>query len=180
MEIRDRPEDAGRNPRRVEFGPTWDVIYGMDWSPDSKQIALLTGVDQEQVAISLYIINPYVRNVQAAPVSAGTVARGRIRNSSLAWSPDGRYLAFNLAYRESDTYSNRLLMIRPDGTGLQTLVNMDRGVREFTWSPDGRWIAFTSGLEMWAASMEAFELNQSYLVKLASQAGFQLSWQTVR
>ena len=175
-----RLEAAGRNPRQVEFGQTWDVIYGMDWSPDSKQIALLTGVDQNQVAISLYIINPSERNVEVAPVSAGTVARGRIRNSSLAWSPDGRYLVFNLAYRDSDPYGNRLLLIRPDGSELQTLVNMDRGVREFTWSPDGRWIAFTSGLDMWAASMDAFELNQTYLVKLAAQAGFQLSWQTVR
>lgn len=34
------------------------------------------------------------------------------------------------------------------------------------WSPDGRWIAFSSGGEVWAASLEAFGVDQDHLVRI--------------
>jgi Tol biopolymer transport system component len=99
------------------------------------------------------------------------------QNSSLAWSPDGLYLAFIPVFSNIHMGNRQLLLIHADGSGLQPLVVLERGVGDFTWSPDGRWIAFSSGGEVWAASLEAFEANQNYLVRISYTSGFSLSWQ---
>jgi Tol biopolymer transport system component len=55
-------------------------------------------------------------------------------DSALAWSPNGRLLAFDRA--------GRLATIRSDGTGLRQLPQLRITDREPTWSPDGRRLAF--------------------------------------
>ena len=72
-------------------------------------------------------------------------ARGRGRpiagdpyheNWDPAWSPDGRRIAF-----AAGAHGARLMMIRPDGTGVQELTNGPFDTSP-TWSPDGKLIAF--------------------------------------
>jgi Tol biopolymer transport system component len=72
-------------------------------------------------------------------------ARGRGRpiagdpyheNWSPAWSPDGRWIAF-----AAGRHGARLMMIRPDGTGVRTLTNGPFDTNP-AWSPDGTLVAF--------------------------------------
>ena len=55
-----------------------------------------------------------------------------------AWSPDGRWIAFD--------DSQHIRIMHPDGSGLTDLTPTLAGVNSFdpSWSPDGRWIAFAS------------------------------------
>jgi dipeptidyl aminopeptidase/acylaminoacyl peptidase len=68
--------------------------------------------------------------------------------SNARWSPDGKWLAFQ--GRVGDRHG--LLLARPDGSGLTTLVEKMEGTnsplpgegQDVTWSPDGKQIAFIS------------------------------------
>jgi TolB protein len=55
-----------------------------------------------------------------------------------AWSPDGRWIAFQRPYGE-------LYLVRPDGSDLHPVpveLPTGAGARQPEWSPDGEWIVF--------------------------------------
>jgi WD40 repeat protein len=55
-----------------------------------------------------------------------------------AWSPDGRWIAFQRPYGE-------LYLVRPNGSGLHEIpvdLPPGAGARQPSWSPDGDWIVF--------------------------------------
>jgi dipeptidyl aminopeptidase/acylaminoacyl peptidase len=68
--------------------------------------------------------------------------------SNARWSPDGKWLAFQ--GRVGDRHG--LLLARPDGSGVTTLVEKMEGTnsplpgegQDVTWSPDGKQVAFIS------------------------------------
>jgi dipeptidyl aminopeptidase/acylaminoacyl peptidase len=68
--------------------------------------------------------------------------------SNARWSPDGKWLAFQ--GRVGDKHG--LLLARPDGSGVTTLVEKMEGTnsplpgegQDVTWSPDGKQVAFIS------------------------------------
>ena len=62
--------------------------------------------------------------------------------SALAWSPDGRQIAFAATNFRAHEDSN-LYVVQADGHGLRQLTRGLLGVGDITWSPDGQWIAFT-------------------------------------
>lgn len=62
--------------------------------------------------------------------------------TTLAWSPDGKRIAFAAddlpAHQDSNLY-----VVGAHGRGLRQLTHGLLGVGDLAWSPDGRWIAFT-------------------------------------
>ncbi len=176
------PEIQGENPQFIRDSVGWDMIFGMAWSPDSSSIAILVGSRPDSlVNVTLRKYNRVSGKLEGyIPIFSGNLDLESTKNSSLAWSPDGRYLAFIPVFSDIHLGNRQILLVRADGSGLLPLVVLERGVGDFTWSPDGRWIAFSSGGEVWAASLEAFEASQNYLVRISFAAGFGLSWQPAR
>jgi uncharacterized protein YjbI with pentapeptide repeats len=103
-----------------------------DWSPDSKRIAYLKGIDVDtgRTDRDIYVINADGSN----PSSLTTVEQ-----STIAWSPDSTKIAFDGWTRSGDINGTPgIYLINPDGTGQEYLT----GGTSFTWSPDSKKIAF--------------------------------------
>lgn len=63
----------------------------------------------------------------------------KLRNWHGRWSPDGSLLAF----LSQESGWNEVWLMRPDGTGLRRLTNLEADVDDLAWSPDGTMIAAT-------------------------------------
>ncbi|MCX7607889.1 MAG: hypothetical protein N2049_01535 [Anaerolineales bacterium] len=99
-----------------------DVCFSPTWSPTNKYVAYVCWED--------YGANLYVSHI----ASSGT-ATYEAMGYLVAWSPDGKYLAFNddeegLGIIEAETGKNIRILV-PEGSN------------SFAWSPDSKSIAFT-------------------------------------
>jgi Tol biopolymer transport system component len=128
------------------------------WSPDGKKIAFvstraLDGSDAIAAASNIWVIN--ADGTAVAPLTRLTTSG--VLFWQLAWSPDGRKLAFasSAALDGSDALSTNgtinVWVMNADGTGTTPLtrltVNPAGGAwtsQEVTWSPDSTKIAFLS------------------------------------
>ncbi|HEX6702015.1 MAG TPA: hypothetical protein VF101_14910 [Gaiellaceae bacterium] len=106
-----------------------------DWSPDGSHIAFLVD-DSTSDGYALLSVDPNGRHLKRL---AGNVS------SVPSWSPDGQRIAFSTGAPYEDT---AIATIRPDGTGLETLVAAPAAdetgdvLSEPAWSPDGRTILY--------------------------------------
>jgi dipeptidyl aminopeptidase/acylaminoacyl peptidase len=110
-------------------------ISGAAISKDGKWVAY-------SVATPDLEANRNVSNIWMVSTAGGEpiqVTQGR-RDTSPAWSPDGRTLAF-LSARDGTSQVYLLLM---EGGEAKKLTQLSTGVDLFHWSPDGKTIAFTS------------------------------------
>jgi dipeptidyl aminopeptidase/acylaminoacyl peptidase len=117
----------GRDRRELieALSVRWDSAIDT-FSSDSRFLATEVTIDGEPRILVVDTVTGEARLITPAGMSA----------HNPLWSPDDRWLAFSTT---SDT-TGRLMLIRPDGTGMRSLVD-DAGGPD-TWSPDGRWIYF--------------------------------------
>lgn len=104
------------------------------WSPDSKQI-VFTGAKGQLLVGTIDGGEP----TEIATFSANDIV------SYPQWSPDGTRIVF-LRY-DSQQGSQDLMLINPDGSGLQPLLVNGAYNQNPTWSPNGKQIAFASNVD---------------------------------
>jgi Tol biopolymer transport system component len=56
-----------------------------------------------------------------------------------AWSPDGKQIAFVSSGFEGESFTNKIMLVKPDVSGLAEVVD---GQGPPAWSPDGKYIAY--------------------------------------
>ena len=175
------PVADGVNPRSLNFDGSWDDVFGLTWSPDSNQLAVLGGLRELDVMqVDLHLIDIEGKQLQTMPLSTGILTRGPKRSSNLTWSPDGRYLAYIPVFTNSQLVYGRIMLIRTGANSpMQPLAEMEWDVKSFAWSPDGQWLAYSAGYEMWVASIAAFESGEPPLARLSGSPGSELSWQSL-
>ena len=175
-----QPQRPGENPRQIRSDVGWDSAYGISWSPDSNRVALMVGnQDNVKVEVNLRIFQLLTGQSLLIPVSSGILSLPFYLSNNLAWSPDGKYLAYSPVF--TDTGKHQVILIRPDDRNWskRILVDVNWGLNGFTWSPDGRWIAVSAGMQVWGVSLDAFEKSENPLVALAALDVYTLNWQKV-
>ncbi len=174
------PFEAVPRPNPLWMSPlgAWDEVFGLAWSPDSDQLAIVGGLrDRDVMQVDLHLIVVSDNRWRSIPVSKGVLTRSPTRSSNLAWSPDGRYLAFTPVFTDSQLKYGRIMLIPMGKDNPVPLVGVYNEISSITWSPDGQWLAYSTGYEMWVASIAAYESGQPPLAQLSGTSGSDLSWQ---
>jgi len=155
-----------------------DYDHSPVWSPDGRQIAFVSnyiGNDPNWPLARLYVMQADGSNPTPLPDV------GQTSSSSLGWSPDGTWLAFNgtcsTGPRATATDHTELFMIAPDGSGKTrlTFTLFDVGVGMGQWSPDGRLIAYTQQVHNINAAIFAIAVDGSGEQQLPI-SGLQPAW----
>jgi len=120
-------------PRNLTAG--FAVEYFPTWSPDGTRLALAASINQAPARILLRPVNgdpPVFFDVQ-----------DRIRGAEqIAWSDDGKFLAFSWLIKRG---KQEIYIASVDNPGLDPLaLTNSLGNKEPAFSPDGQWIVFTS------------------------------------
>jgi Tol biopolymer transport system component len=140
MQGRSKPAETGQRvlARDIDAG---DVNIGPAISPDGRYVAFLS--ERELFGIDLFLADAYSGEVQNKLVSASTDRHFdalRFINSSGAWSPDGKQLAF-IVFQQG---RNRIALLDVDSRHVTERMEVDGvgTISNLTWSPDGSRIAF--------------------------------------
>jgi Tol biopolymer transport system component len=118
----------GRGRRRLGSGS----LEPVDWSPNGKALVLTPYTNSSRGSI-------VVRPLQG---KERVVLRRGWGVGAPKWSPDGKWIAYALSFRENR--GNGLYVVRPDGTGRRRVAKGQ--TLAYSWSPDSRRLAFTGGV----------------------------------
>jgi len=105
------------------------------WSPDGSQLAYVE-VDREQKETRLIIENIVSSEKITASTFQFTELNGNGNTLSLEWTPDGRYILFDIELG-FDNYV--IIAANTDGSGTKKLFE---SARIPSISPDGKWLAY--------------------------------------
>jgi Tol biopolymer transport system component len=111
------------------------------FSPDSTRLAFVRAIDatDRNVGTQLAILE-----IATGRVTVLKSTRSRDSLGSVAWSPDGEWIAFDRQTISIPFGGGWIYIVRPDGSDLRSLtVDPFRGIAP-AWSLDGATIAFTS------------------------------------
>jgi Tol biopolymer transport system component len=155
----------GKNTTQLTSGSKADSHP--TWSPDGAKIAFVRGASG--IIEVMNADGTHVHQISAgADGSAGDPA----------WSPNGRWIAYDLEIPGGTTRA--LWLVHPDGSGRHRLIAGSATAISPTWSPDSRRIAFSSDNGSPSSTLAIYEINVSgrglQLVARPDQAAIDPAW----
>ncbi len=146
----------GQHVAGIELAPLAGTLRAPAWSPDGARIAFVATGYPNTERTAVYVVDADGANVRL-------LTSRRSRDLTLAWSPDGRYLAV-AANREavpSSAVGNQdIFVVGIDGQGERNVTNSALDEQGPKWSPDGSHIlytAFDSNAGLW--HLETIEMD---------------------
>ncbi len=128
----------------ADLGISFRQISDHSWSPDGRRVAV-AGQRGEDGIHAIYIVR-VVNGELLSTIEPPGIEIGE----TVAWSPDGEWLAFDAFGVEARTIcrGKGIYLVRPDGSSVTPLTGLSSEAADCTdvypaWSPDGNEIAFT-------------------------------------
>ena len=128
--------DASSEPRVVYNNADMFFLWPFDWSPDNTTVAVwLQRKDLTSQIGLLKVADGSMRILKSLDW------RGPER---MSFSPDGKYLAFDVPVSDADSNQRDVFVIAVDGSREHAVVQHSGHDRVMGWSPDGRTLLFAS------------------------------------
>ncbi|MDC3958786.1 S9 family peptidase [Polyangium jinanense] len=127
-------ERGGKAPRRVTTGQ--ENVLAFRWSPDGRRFAVITSPSSEPHDAAMR------QSARILSAADGTVVRDLTREprplGSVAWSPDGRYVAVHSGKNTLSLLNALNVYEAESGRSWDVVDKLDATIGSFAWSGDGR------------------------------------------
>ncbi len=155
-------DSDGQNLHSITPG-AWGMPHDPDWSPDGGKIVYVnTGI--------LYTVDGDGKNEQQL-----TTPQGVDSDDFPAWSPDGRWVAFERTLYDlvAGTRNEEIYITKSDGTGQPTrLTNYPGDDTTPSWSLENQHIAFASDIGNKNLEIYKMDITGNNLERLTYDSGF--------
>jgi len=166
MHIWTLPVEGGK-PRQLTKAPAPITDRFPCWSPDGKAIAFLRARKSENYFMQYGDTNIYIVQVNGGEPKPLTSESDHVAFSPIAWSPDGKLLAY-FSRDEANLPGDGTLNVIPVDGGEPHVVGKVQNIhpnRELAWSPDSKRIAF-NGPEFYDKVIKIISLKDGSIVDI--------------
>ncbi|HQK92054.1 MAG TPA: hypothetical protein PLD23_01040 [Armatimonadota bacterium] len=148
----------------LPVGPVGNASYWMRWAPAGEWMAFAVPRPAEpgDPRVDVYVTAPGATEIQEAALAA-CLAASEPAGHTIAWSPDGQWLAACTRRAVS--------LLRPADGYLQTVSLGGIGIAGFFWSPDARKLLLFAPDEDYRAAAYVYDLPAGALRRVASGLG---------
>jgi len=148
----------------LRIGPVANASHWMQWSPAGEWLAFAVPRPAEpgDPRVDVYVTAPGADQIQEAAVAA-CVGASEPAGHTIAWSPDGQWLA---------ACTRRVIsLLRPADGRVQTVSLDGIGIVGFRWSPDARKLLLFAPDDDYRAAAYVYDLPADALRRVASGLG---------
>jgi Tol biopolymer transport system component len=135
------PVEGGK-PKQLTEAPAQSTDMFPCWSPDGKAVAFVRARVPDKYVERFSETNIFILNVSGGEPKSLTSESCHVNFSSIAWSPDGKLLAY---FSRDEDSSDGTLNVIPVNGGEPHVVGKVHSAhvnKELAWSPDSKRIAF--------------------------------------
>ena len=154
------PVDGGK-PKQLTQTPA-SVSNGFPkWSPDGKTIAYVRARADKVYSTGFSEVNIYTIPVNGGDPKVMTSDSDSVKNCPIAWSPDGKWIAY-FSTKDVEDYRAGILKILSVNDGVSRVVGkiqLAHAHIELAWSPDSKRIAYIYGTKSYGKSIRVVSID---------------------